>query len=35
VSIQRLMSGRRASRIVGRDVMNIQPRRVSAHFVAV
>ena len=35
VSIHRLMSGRSASRMVGRDVMKIQPRRVSAQLVAV
>ena len=35
MSIQRLMRGRSASRIVGREVMKIHPRRFSAHFVAV
>src|ERR1022692_3360737 len=35
VSIHRLISGRSASRMVGRDVMKIHPRRVSAQLVAV
>jgi hypothetical protein len=35
MSSHRLMSGRRASRSAGRDVMNTQPWRFSAHCVAV